>query len=241
MEYKLTFDYHTHTIHSHGKGTIRENVMAAREKGLTEIAITDHGPGHLEHGLKREDIPEMRRIVTELNKEFDDIKIYLGVEANIIDTEFALDVLPDEFSNFDFVIAGYHYGLKNGHNGENWREFYMGYHNKKVLIRNTDMALRAIYDNDLKILTHPGDKASFDMIELAKACAETNTLMEINTQHDALNSVQIKQCAEFDVQFILSSDAHTPEDVGEFSYGLRRAINAGIDLDRIVNLRKVEI
>ena len=45
MKYKMTFDYHTHTIFSHGKGTIADNVEAARSKGLKGIAITDHGPG----------------------------------------------------------------------------------------------------------------------------------------------------------------------------------------------------
>ena len=39
----LTGDYHTHTIYSHGKGTVLENVMRAKEVGLQEIAITDHG------------------------------------------------------------------------------------------------------------------------------------------------------------------------------------------------------
>ena len=64
MKYKLTGDYHTHTVFSHGKGTIRENVLHARQLGLKAIAITDHGPGHNEHGMKRESVPEMRRIIT---------------------------------------------------------------------------------------------------------------------------------------------------------------------------------
>ena len=58
--YRMTFDYHTHTIYSpgplrsHGKGTPEENVQAAIEKGLTGIAISEHGPGHLTYGIKRE-------------------------------------------------------------------------------------------------------------------------------------------------------------------------------------------
>ncbi len=49
---KIIGDYHTHTIYSHGKGTIRENVEAAIERGLEEIAICDHGPGHIIYGAK---------------------------------------------------------------------------------------------------------------------------------------------------------------------------------------------
>ncbi len=52
--YKLTFDYHTHTTYSDGKGTMEESVKAAVERGLKALAITDHGPGHLFYGVKRD-------------------------------------------------------------------------------------------------------------------------------------------------------------------------------------------
>ena len=45
---RLKFDWHTHTVYSHGKGTIEDNVKVAIEKNLTSIAITDHGPGHVD-------------------------------------------------------------------------------------------------------------------------------------------------------------------------------------------------
>ncbi len=51
---KLYGDYHTHTIYSHGSGTIRDNVEEALRKGLKEIGICDHGPGHYLYGVKKE-------------------------------------------------------------------------------------------------------------------------------------------------------------------------------------------
>ena len=51
MKYRMTFDFHTHTTYSHGKGSIEDNVKEAIKKGLKAIAITDHGPGHLTYGL----------------------------------------------------------------------------------------------------------------------------------------------------------------------------------------------
>ena len=51
-QYKMIFDYHTHTTFSHGKGSIEDNVKAAVAAGLSGIAITDHGPGHLTYGVK---------------------------------------------------------------------------------------------------------------------------------------------------------------------------------------------
>ena len=56
-KYEMGYDLHTHTIFSHGKGTIEQNVRAALDRGLTHIAITDHGPGHLFYGMKRKDVP----------------------------------------------------------------------------------------------------------------------------------------------------------------------------------------
>lgn len=43
----ITADYHTHTNYSHGKGTPEENVLAAIEKGLRRIAISEHAGAHL--------------------------------------------------------------------------------------------------------------------------------------------------------------------------------------------------
>ena len=35
-------DYHTHTNYSDGKGSVMDNALAARQRGLKEIAVTDH-------------------------------------------------------------------------------------------------------------------------------------------------------------------------------------------------------
>jgi putative hydrolase len=39
-----------------------------------------------------------------------------------------------------------------------------------------------------------------------------------------------------DVKFILTSDAHTPNRIGDFAAGLTLAVNAGLDVERIVNI-----
>ena len=75
--------------------------------------------------------------------------------------------------------------------------------------------------------------------QIAEACAETNTLMEINSRHGHLTEEEIAIAAEVpDVKFILSSDAHVPDAVGNCRAGLDRALAAGLDPRRIVNIRK---
>ena len=41
-QYRMIYDHHTHTVYSHGKGSIEDNVKVALSKGLKSVAITDH-------------------------------------------------------------------------------------------------------------------------------------------------------------------------------------------------------
>lgn len=237
--FKLAYDLHTHTTFSHGKGSIEDNVKAAMERGLSHIAITDHGPGHKFYGMKRSDIAVMRKEIDRLNAKYPKIMIQLSVEANIVNSGNHLDITPEEFELFDFVIAGYHYGIPGGYCVRNWlwnKGLKMG--ERRLMNQNTDMVIKALYENDLAILTHPGDKGPFEMRPIAEACADTNTLMEISTWHDHLTVEEIKIAAQTDVQFIISSDAHHPRRIGDFEGGLHRAVEAGLELRRIVNLRE---
>ena len=108
---RITADYHTHTIYSHGKGTIRENVEEAIKKGLKAIGICDHGPGHFLYGIKRDKIYQMRKEVDRLNKEYKEIDILLGVEANIIGFDGTIDVDEEVIDMLDILLLGFHYGV----------------------------------------------------------------------------------------------------------------------------------
>lgn len=108
-------DYHTHTLYSHGKGTIEENVLEARKKGLKELAITDHGPGHFLYGVSVQNLSKMRKEVDRLNGKYPDIRVLLGLEANVISIEGELDVDQRILSMLDILLAGYHFGGGAGH------------------------------------------------------------------------------------------------------------------------------
>lgn len=237
--YRMIFDYHTHTTFSHGKGSIEDNVKVAAAQGLKAIAISDHGPGHLTYGVKRKDFAVMRKEIERLKPLYPEMEIYLSVEANIVSNGNGLDVTEEEKSWFDFILGGYHYGITHGYCVGNWLDAHRmapSSVGKSLLVKNTDMTIRALYENDLKILTHPGDKGRFDIKAIARACAETDTLMEISTWHAHLTTEEIKIAATEDVKFIVSSDAHSPNRVGSFEGGVRRALEAGLDIERIVNI-----
>jgi len=75
-------DYHTHTRYSHGKGSVKDNAQAAYEKGLKEIAITDHGFGHIFFGVKRKKIDEIRQKITEAEKSKSTIRRSMNSTAS---------------------------------------------------------------------------------------------------------------------------------------------------------------
>lgn len=236
--YRLKYDLHTHTTFSHGKGSIEDNVKEAVKRGLMGIAITDHGPGHLTYGIKRADVPVMRAEVERLKKIYPNIDIFLGVEANIIAWGNWLDVTKEEIPQYDFLLAGYHYGVRHGYCIENYLYEHIKVKGGSLLARNTEMTVRAIYENPIKILTHPGDKGPFDIVEIAKACEARGTLMEINDRHGHMTEEEMKAVAPLDVSFIISSDAHAVDRVGSCDKAIKRMMNAGIDPRRVVNLQR---
>ena len=245
-KYRMVYDHHTHTIYSHGKGTIEDNVKEAIAKGLESVAITDHGPGHLTYGIDRKKLPQMRAEIDSLQAKYPQIKILLGVEANTMRTEPFMDVSPEERPCYDILLAGYHFGILHAGMVSNYLNRHIGLFGNDastLKVKNTSMILDALYYNEEKgnhidVLTHPGDKGPFDIVDIAKACADTGTFIEINDKHKHLTADEIRMASAFDVKFIIGSDAHIPSKVGSFKGPLARALEAGLDPERIVNIKE---
>ena len=244
-EYLLRYDHHTHTIYSrvgpyfHGKGRIIDNARAAAKRGLESLAITDHGPSDF-YGLNPKKIPQMRRDIAAAMHSFPKLKIYLGVEADIVDTPNGLDVAPEDFGKYDFVNAGYHY-VPKCHMVHNFLSFRLPWPKKlkeRLRRQNTARIVKALKSNDINILTHPGDKAFIDEHAVAKACEETGTLVEINARHKHPNVDDLNIYKQYDVKFVIDSDAHRPMHVGRYAESMALALEAGIDPERIVNIKK---
>lgn len=238
-KYRMIYDHHTHTVYSHGKGTIEDNVRVASQKGLRSIAITDHGPGHLTYGLSMEKLGEMREEAERLKSVYPEVEVLLGVEANTLRVAPYLDV--EDKSPFDILLAGYHFGILKAGMVPNYISNHTGLFGgdtSTLMVKNTDMILNALYNNEIDILTHPGDKGPFDISDICRACEDVGTMVEINAKHKHLTVDEIKIAAKFDIKFVIGSDAHVPERVGEFREPLLRALEAGLDPERIVNIEK---
>ena len=245
---RLLWDLHTHTLYSHGMGDIEDNWKAAKDAGMEVLGIADHGPGHIGFGISRKHLPEMRAKIEAVNaraQQEGGPRVQLGAEANIINPDGELDMTPAELAQLDFVIAGYHFGTIGKapvRAGLMHAAGFVYSHTGRSAARqrdyNTRLVVEAVKHNPIKILSHPGAKADFDISAIARVCEEYGTWMEINNRHGCLTVEGIKQAAKYDVSFTIGSDAHVPGDVGKYSEALSRAVEAGLDLSRIVNLRQ---
>lgn len=239
-------DYHTHTKFSHGKGTIEENVKRAEEIGLKEIAITDHGLNHIVFGLRKWKIRKMREIIDQLQKSTK-VKILLGVEANLLSLNGKIDVEPKEWKYFDIVLCGYHKAVYNA-NVIQWFQFVFKNNflqilhmnkSEKLKKKNTQALINAIKKNKIAILSHVNHDMLVDAVEVAKVAKEYGTYFEINAKKEHVDVETLKKVAQTGVMFVVDSDAHTPDRVGEFALSMKMIELAGIPFEQIANWDKL--
>ncbi|MEF9952361.1 MAG: PHP domain-containing protein [Clostridium sp.] len=239
---KIIADYHTHTVYSHGKGSIEDNVKVALEKNLKEIVISDHGPGHYLFGVKKKNLFKMREEIDNLQKKYPNIKIMLGVEANITSIDGDIDLDNETLKIIDKLLVGFHFGVTGKTLLDNNKLFIMPRigklykgaedYNKENI---TKAVINAIMKNNIDVLTHPGDKSPVDISLVAKAAKERGTLLEINAGHKHLTVEDAKIALSEGADFIINSDAHMPSRVGEVSCAIEIATKANIPVSRIKN------
>ncbi|SHF35995.1 putative hydrolase [Caldanaerobius fijiensis DSM 17918] len=241
-EFRIIADYHTHTLYSHGKGTIMDNVLAAKKKGLKRVAIADHGPAHLLYGIRKRDFSEIRREIDEINKNIQDVEVLMGVECNIIGLDGSIDLPYELEDKLDILLVGFHAGALP----KSFKDFiylnllnllarYLPFLRRYSRKYNTIAYVNAIEKYPIDIITHPGMKAEVDTRVLAKAAARHNTALEINAGHGYMTEEYIKIAKEEGARFCINSDAHDPERVGDFGRGLRIAQKAGLSSSDIIN------
>lgn len=240
---RLKADYHTHTHYSDGKGTVLDNVRAAKKRGLDTLAISDHSWGHGYFGLKKEKKNQYFEDIEEAQRIFPDMNILKAIECNILGPDGTVDLTPEEMKEFDIILCGYHFGSKIRNAGDlmmhvsNALHKFTGLGEKRVIKTNTKAILRAL-DHPIDVLTHPGDKGPVDIVAIAKKAAQRGIKLEINQRHKHLTTEQLIQIKDLDLEFILSSDAHSPEAIGEVEKAYASILSSGLDRKKIVNLKE---
>lgn len=240
---KLYGDYHTHTLFSHGTGTIEDNTKAAVKEGVKQIAITDHGLNHIAFGIRRKKIAEMRRQIQEVNQKYD-VEVLLGVEADILGFDGQIDIKDGEFGLFDIILCGFHklvipksipdaikfIGINN------FIDIFKLKASAKQRTKNTQAVINNIQRFPVDVLTHIKHGIDVECKPIAEACASCGTYLEINGKRITYSDKEMEQMLSTDVKFIVNSDAHSPSRIGEFSKAKSIIDRLSIPHDRIVNI-----
>ena len=244
----LLADYHTHSKFSrknHGKGTVEENVRAAYEKGLNQIAITDHGFNQKSYGIRRSDIPLLKEKIEDA-KEMYPIDVLLGVEANIISSNGDLDINEDDMKDLDILLCGFHRFVKSTRKREQFKFIIKNilceiFHHtsRRQREKNTNAYINAMRKYDIDILTHLNHGCKVDVEKVARVAKETNTLIELNGKRLGMTDKEILKCLEVGCKFVINSDAHRPINVGECHLGLEAALRLRIPDSAIVNYNQL--
>ena len=239
----LTSDYHTHTTFSHGKGSVLDNANAAKNAGLKEIGISDHGFAHPAFGLRKRKLPQLKKDCEQATL-ITGVKTLVGIESNIVGRDGTVDLKPALYDYFDIFLAGLH----------KFVEFKIGtffsvsapdimatYLKKKevskgLIKRNTETFINVIKKNPVDVITHLNYFCFADVKEVGKACADYGTYIELNSKKVHLSDDEIAELLKTDVSFVINSDAHTPDRVGEISLVENMIKRLDFPLGRIKNI-----
>lgn len=239
---KLTADFHTHTKYSDGKNTVAENVLRAKEIGLQAVAITEHGYSHIAFGIRRRETERYIREIRAAEKEAG-IRVLVGIEGNICGKEGTCDLRPDDFAHFDVYLTGFHVFSRH----DSFREMrygwtsYFKYHNggkpSARLVRDTTEAYcNAVMKNPIDVLTHINFQCFADAVEVAKCCRDYGTYVEISGKKTHFTDEELAAVADTGVKFVLNSDAHSVDRIGDIAIAEEQIERVGIPLDRIDNI-----
>ena len=209
MNYELKLDVHTHTIMSgHAYSTLQEMVAAAQQKGLDILGITEHAPG-----IPGTCDPIYFRNLHVVPRQMGNLRLLLGAELNILDTNGTLDLDEYYYKLLDIRIAGIHLLCWEG----------------GTIEENTSGMINAIRNPWTQIISHPGDGTAELLFEpIVLAAKEAKTLLEINnsslvplrkTEAAHANNLEIlRLCKKYEVPVVLGSDAHISFDIANYSF-----------------------
>ena len=239
----LSADYHTHTPYSHGKNTVLENARAAKKLDLKEIAITDHGFNHLLFGLKRKKLEDLRAECGEAER-LTGIKVLMGMESNLISIDGATDMREEDLQYFDIFLCGIHEVLKYRKFSDMYKIMMKNYAaykfgkkpSQKVIDNTTKAYINTIKNNPIDILTHINYKCYCNLVEVAKCCSDYGTYIEINTKKRHISAEELNLMASTGVRFVIDSDAHSCDRVGDTKIAEELLKEAEIPLEIIDNI-----
>ena len=101
--------------------------------------------------------------------------------------------------------------------------------------KNTEAYVKAVHKYPIDIISHLNYICKVNCYEVAKACAETNTYIELNGKRIHFTQQEVDDMLKTDVKFVIDSDAHSASRVGDFEICQKMIDMYHIPIERIAN------
>jgi DNA polymerase (family 10) len=222
-EKDLKGDLHTHTNLTDGVAPLEKMVEAARKRGYSYYAITDHAKNLPMQRMTDEKMLAQREQVRALDAG--KMTLLHGSELNI-DPDGEVDWDHDFLSGFDITVASVHSHFTQS---------------SKDMTKRLITAIENPYVNIIGHMTtrligrrKPID-ADFDAV--FEAAGATGTAIEINSFPDRLdvNDELILRAKRYNVKFSIDSDAHATGHLNVMRYGIGIAQRGWLTADDVIN------
>src|SRR4051812_889402 len=226
----LRGDLHVHSNWSDGSAPIEEMMLAARDLGHEYCALTDHSPRlTIANGLSPERLRKQLDVIDELRDTVAPMRILSGIEVDILE-DGSLDQEPELLERLDIVVASVHSKLSM---------------DSAAMTRRM---IRAVSDGHTDVLGHctgrlvAGNRgirpeSKFDAEKVFTACRDHGTAVEINSRPERRDPPTrlLNLARDIGCVFSIDTDAHAPGQLDFLGYGAQRALDAGLEVERIVN------
>lgn len=219
----ITGIIHCHSNWSDGVNSLEQMAVAAKDKGMQYLVISDHSKSAFyAKGLQEDRIRAQHQQVNELNAKLAPFKIFKSIESDILN-DGSLDYTKDVLAGFDIVIASVHSNLKM--NAE------------KAMMR----LMNAIENPYTSILGHMTGRLLLsrngypvDHKRIIEACAANDVVIELNAHPRRLDIDWrwIDYALEKNVLISIDPDAHAIEGFDDCRYGVLMAQKAGVSKEQ---------
>ena len=227
--------FHNHTTASDGKNSLEEMANAAKDLGLQYLGISDHSKSSVQaNGLSADRLLNQIDEVKKYNNNIEDnFKIFSGVECDILKNG-NLDYDDSILSQLDYSVASVHSSFS-------LTEKEM---TKRVIkaIENPFVTMIGHLTGRLLLLRKPYD---INVSKIIDACAENNTIIEINANPRRLDMDWRwwKHAKDKGVKCSINPDAHKIEHFQFLHFGIKIAQKGWLESSDVVNclpLGKIE-
>lgn len=222
--YDIKGDIHMHTTYSDGAHSIEQMIERAIEKGYDYIAITDHSKSlFVANGLSEERLLEQNALIKSLNKQYNEIDIYSGIEMDILG-DGSMDYNDDILKELDYVIGAIHQSLTQS---------------EEDIMKRLKNACENPY---VRHIAHPTGRLigkrhgyAVNIEQLIQIAKETNTVLEINAHPMRLDLSANILRQNPDLQLTINTDAHAINQLDLMPYGVGTAIKGRVKKNQVIN------